>query len=149
MATHPNARAPRASEERQERRRRRDGTLDRMQQLTMAVPDEVRASHPEHDFRWFNDSGSRMYDKTQLDDWDRVAGVEGISVGTDREGKPMKAYLCKKRKEFIAEDNARKESEIREQELGLIHGAREADADLPETVAYVPEGKNSINRLRA
>jgi hypothetical protein len=146
---HPDARTDRASEERHERRRRFDGNLDRTFQLTLAIPDKARDSHPDHDFRWINDDGNRMYAKTQLDDWDTVPEVDPITVGTDREGRPMKAHLCMKRKDFCAEDQARKMADLKEQEMGMIQGARDAASrsDLPDELAYVPkDGKNSINR---
>lgn len=149
---HPNTRPARTDEERQERRRRKAGTLDRMAELTMTVPDEVRAKNPDRDFRWINDTGRRMHAKTVLDDWDRVDGVDPLTVGTDREGKPMKAYLCSKPKSFTAEDMAGKMAALREQERGLIKGERDGTgkSDLPEDRAYVPDGgKNSINRLNA
>lgn len=146
---HPDTREARVDEERHERRRRNAGSLDRTYQLTLTVPPEVMEANPDHNFRWINDDRNRMYAKTQQDDWDTVDGVDAITVGTDREGNPMKAYLCKKRKEFCAEDEARKMADLKEQEMGMIQGVREAagKTDLPDSVAYVPDGKNSINRL--
>jgi hypothetical protein len=137
----------RADEERRERRRRDDGTLDRTNRLTLNIPEEIKAKYPEHDFRWTNDEGNRMYDRTRLDDWDKVDEVESIPVGTDRDGKPIKAHLCRKLKSFVAEDAAKHEADLREQEKGLIQGERDAasKADLPDAVAYTP-GRNSINR---
>jgi hypothetical protein len=142
-ATRPS----RVEEERKARRRRDDGTLDRMDRLALHIPEEVRAKYPEHNFRWINDEGNRMYAKTQLDDWDKVDDVPSIPVGTDRDGKPIKAHLCRKLKEFCDEDARKLENDLREQEKGMIQGERDASskADLPDSVAYVP-GKNSINR---
>lgn len=149
MAQHPNARTPRATEERQERRRRFDGNLDRTYSLALSIPADVLESNPEHDFRWINDDRNRIHAKTQLDDWDVVSGVDARTVGTDREGKPLKAYLCKKRKDFSAEDEVRKMADLKEQEMGMIQGVRDeaAKESLPDAVAYTPAG-NSINRLR-
>lgn len=143
-------RATRADEERTQRRRRDDGTLDRVNRLILDIPDEVKAKYPEHDFRWINDEGNRMYAKTRLDDWDAVDDVPSIPVGTDRDGKPIKAHLCRKLKEFCAEDAAKKEDHLREQERGLVQGERDsaAKADLPDSVAYTP-GRNSITRGQA
>lgn len=143
--------ANRIEEERKERRRRTDGTLDRTYSLALAVPKEAEERYgSDHKFRWINDDRNRIYQKTQLDDWDKVDGVDPITVGTDREGRPMKAYLCKKPKDFYAEDEAKKMADLKEQEMGMIQGVREAAAktDLPDSVAYVPDGgRNSINRL--
>lgn len=143
--------APRIEEERKERRRRSDGTLDRTHSLALAIPPEVEERYgSDHNFRWINDDRNRIYRKTKLDDWDTVDDVAPITVGMDREGRPMKAYLCKKPKDFCAQDEARKMADLKEQEMGMIQGHREAAAktDLPDGVAYVPtDGKNSINRL--
>ena len=140
-------RTSRVDEERRQRRRRDDGTLDRINRLTLHIPEEVEAKYPEHNFRWINDEGNRMYQKTQLDDWDTVDEVDAIPVGTDRDGKPVKARLCRKLKEFCAEDAQKKEGALRDQERGLIQGERDdaAKADLPDSVSYTP-GRNSINR---
>lgn len=148
MANHPNARVSRSDEERRERRRRHDGTLDRINNLALAIPPEVVEANPGYNFRWINDDRNRIHEKTQLDDWDVVESVDARTVGTDREGRPLKAYLCKKPTEFCIEDAARKEADLKEQEMGLIQGNRDAASkqDLPDTVAYVPDGKNNINR---
>ncbi|MDB5584308.1 MAG: hypothetical protein JWR80_9484 [Bradyrhizobium sp.] len=142
-------RAPRVEEERRERRRRDSGTLDRTSRLTLTVPDHIREENPGSTFRWINDDRNRMYAKTQLDDWDRIYGVDPITVGTTREGEPMKAYLCKKPLDLHAEDEAAKMADIKEQEQGMLQGARDnaSKSDLPDSAAYLPEGKNSINRL--
>lgn len=159
MAPHPNARQPRAAEETQERRRRNDGTLDRMSELTLAVPQAVREANPDKNFRWINDTGNRIHSKTVLDDWDVVEGVDPKTVGTDREGKPLKAFLCAKRKDFYAEDEAKKMAALREQERGMIQGERDGTTkqELPDAVAYTPSGntigapagRKTVNRLSA
>lgn len=142
--------ATRVETERKERRRRDDGTLDRMSRLTLHIPEEVQEKYPAHNFRWINDEGNRMYQKTQLDDWDKVAEVDAIPVGTDRDGKPVKAHLCRKLTEFCDDDAQKKEAALKEQERGLVQGERDAaaKADLPDDVAYTP-GRNSINRGRS
>lgn len=135
--------------ERKERRRRDDGTLDRINRLTLHIPEDVEAKYGEtHKFRWTNDEGNRMYAKTQLDDWDKVEGVEPIPVGTDPAGKPILAHLCKKPKGFCEEDLKKAQDEILEMEKGLLQANRDASSkvDLPST-AYVPDGaRNSITR---
>jgi hypothetical protein len=146
MAT--TTREPRAEEERTQRRRRDEGTLDRMNRLTLHIPEEVEARYPNHKFRWTNDEGNRMYAKTQLDDWDKVDDVPPIPVGTDPAGKPIYAHLCKKLKSFCEEDMQKREAELKEMERGLIRGERDEStkADLPDDRSYVPEGRNTINR---
>lgn len=139
----------RIEQERKARRRRDDGTLDRIHRLTLHIPDEIQEKYGEtHKFRWTNDEGNRMYAKTQLDDWDKVGEVPPIPVGTDVTGKPVYAHLCIKPKEFCEEDARKKHQELLEMEKGLLQGNRDAASkvDLPET-AYVPEGtKNAITR---
>jgi hypothetical protein len=128
-----------------QRRRRMDGTLDRMQELRLAIPQEVRDQYPDRDFRWFNDTGTRIHAKTQLDDWDKVSGVEPRTVGTDKEGKPMKAFLCMKPQEFVREDENRKEAERKEQERGLLRGDTN-QGDLANRT-HVPDG-NMLGGVR-
>jgi hypothetical protein len=80
--------------------------------------------------RWANDDGMRLQDLTQNDDYDYVTYNEiGWSVGEGNitperqpgekvsrivgktaEGKPLYAYLLKKRLEYVQEDIAAKES---------------------------------------
>lgn len=135
-------RPERATEERRERRRRTDGSLDRMTSFKMAIPQSVSDKYADRDFRWFNDVGNRIHAKTELDDWDKVPNVEPLTVGTDGEGKPIKAYLCMKPKEFVREDNAAKEAMLKEQEKGMLRGPDNADL---AGVSYAVEG-NSIRR---
>ena len=138
-------RPTRADEERLQRRRRDDGTLDRINRLTLHIPEEIEAKYGSiHKFRWTNDEGNRIHAKTQLDDWDVVDEVPPIPVGTDASGRPIKAHLCRKLKEFCDEDLKKRQDELLEMEKGLIQGNREANTALPDT-AYVA-GRNSITR---
>lgn len=111
---------PRKDEVAAERRRRQPGTLDRMQQLKLAVPDSVRAKYPDHTFRWVNDTGTRIHDLTVRDDYDKVEGVAPIPVGTDDQGQPIYAHLCAKRREFFDHDQREKLKAINERESSLL-----------------------------
>lgn len=133
------ARAPRAQEVSAERRRRSAGTLDRTQQLKLAVPENVREDNPGHTFRWINDRGNRMHAMTVLDDWDKVEGVEPIPVDTV-EGKPVFAHLCKKPQQFWEADQREKVEATRVTERALVQ-AKPESAD-PEA-GYTP-GQNHI-----
>lgn len=138
------ARQPRTQEVQQERRRRSAGTLDRMAQLKLAVPEQVQEDHKDYALRWINDTGNRMHHMTVQDDWDRVDGVEPVPVGTDKEGRPILARLCKKRREYWEEDQGQKMAGLREQEEGLMRGAKsDPNDDRSDDVSYVPAG-NSI-----
>lgn len=134
------ARPPRTEEVQQERRRRSAGTLDRMQQLKLAVPETVQEDHPDHTFRWINDSGNRMHAMTVQDDWDKVEGVPPQPVGTDKEGKPVYAHLCKKRQEFWDEDQKAKIEATREQERGLLRAAKGDPQSSPDGASYEVPG---------
>jgi hypothetical protein len=147
---HPNARAPRADGETQERRRRRDGTLDRMTELKLAIPDAIREANPGRQFYWSNDTGQKIYNRTVLDDWDKVEGIDPITVDADKDGTPIKAHLLSKPNEFVQEDNARKEAALKDQEDGIFRRGDivgEGASDLSGDVAYTPKEGNRINRL--
>ncbi len=144
----PNTRAPREAEEGRLRRRRLDGTLDRMQELRMSVPPQVREQNPDREFRWFNDTGNRIHNKTVMDDWDKVDGVDPLIVGTNRDGTPLKAYLCMKPTEFIREDEQRKMAELESLEKGLARGNTD-ERDLNDR-SYIPDGeRNQFGRVKA
>lgn len=135
----------------QERRRRNAGTLDRMQQMKLTVPQEVRERYPEDEFRWVNDVGNRINDLTQADDWSKVDGLEKIHVGTDKVGQPIHAYLCRKRREYLAEDRKAMVGATIEQERGLLRGqvqpapgAAPDQSPLSAGDSYVPAG-NAIS----
>lgn len=90
----------------------------------LAVPDRLKDS--AHNFRIFNDNGARLqealdagyefvYDKG-TDDADEYKGTkDGIGtkvsyhVGPGPDGKPMKGYLMKIRKDWYEEDQAEKQ----------------------------------------
>lgn len=140
----PNTRTPREADEQRQRRRRDVGTLDRMQTLRLAVPQSVKDSNPDRDFRWFNDTGNRIHNKTVMDDWDKVPGVDPIVVGTTADGHPLKAFLCMKPMEFVREDEKAKMQELKEMEAGLVRGKSD-ESDLKDR-AYADEG-NLIGRV--
>lgn len=122
-------RADRKTEERQERRRRRDDTIDGGQRLKLAIPPEVeqRLKEQGRKPRWVNDEGSRMHNLTQLDDYDKVEGVEPRVVGTTKEGKPILAHLCSKPTQFIREDQEKLDRTRRETEAALLRGRNPGD----------------------
>jgi hypothetical protein len=119
MATN---RADRASEVRRERRRRDDITGLPRQKL--AIPDHIREQLAAEGRtpRWVNDTGSRVADLTERDDYDPVEGVEPVKVDTDADGKPVYARLFSKPTEFIREDQAKAEARRREVEAGMVKG---------------------------
>jgi len=146
MATETRARVSRAEETQTQRRRRQPGTLDRMDELTLAIPDEVREANPDSEFRWALDKPRRMHTLTVRDDWDRVAGVEPIPDHTDKSGQQVNLVLLKKPREFWEEDQRAKIASLREQEKSLM-SAKKSDPqdDRSQDVSYVPAG-NSIKQ---
>jgi hypothetical protein len=113
----------------QERRRRSDVTIDGGQRLKLAVPPEIEArlKAEGRTLRWINDEGNRMHNLTRLDDYDKVAGVPPVVVGTTKEGKPIKAHLCSKPTAFIEEDKAKMDEPRREIERALLRGKNPTD----------------------
>lgn len=135
------ARPARQDEVAQQRRRRQPGTLDRMDQLKLAVPDKAKEAHPNSTFRWVNDTPGRMHNLTVKDDWDVVKDVEPLAVGTDQAGQPIYARLCAKPLEFWEEDQRAKAKAVREQQNELIRKGDEKTA--ADAATYVKPG-NSI-----
>lgn len=129
----------------QERRRRNPGTLDRMAQMKLVVPDEVKAKYPNDEFRFINDSGNRMFDKTERDDWTKVDEdlSPAIPVGTNEFGQPIKAFLCRKPREYVQADAKAMVDATVEQERGIMRGQQQ-NPEAPLENAYVPSG-NSIS----
>jgi hypothetical protein len=99
-----------------ERRRRDD--LSGAPRLKLAVPEAVQArlAAEGRTPRWVNDTGNRIADLTQSDDYDLVEGVDPVKVGTNDEGKPLYAYLLSKRSDFIAQDREKSDQRRREVE---------------------------------
>jgi hypothetical protein len=115
-------RADRASQVASERRRRTDNTG--LPRLKLGIPEEVRAKLAAEGRtpRWVNDTGSRVADLTERDDYDPVEGVEPVKVDTDADGKPVYARLFSKRNDFIEEDRAKAEERRKEVEAGMVKG---------------------------
>lgn len=126
-------------------RRRRSGSMDAMNDLKLAIPDEVRERYPDRTFRWINDTGNRMHNKTKLDDWDKCEGIDPVPVGTDAQGKPILAYLCAKLLKYYEEDQRAALAFRREQEVAMMRAMPKGDPEAPvdKATTYVPEG-NSI-----
>lgn len=107
-------------------------------------------------YRWINDTpgGARLYEKTKNDDWDIVTqdggvlkddatdGAVAVTVGTNADGSPLKAFLCRKPKEWYEEDQSAKSAELDEQLAQLRRGmARDGSSQSD----YVPRSGISIS----
>jgi hypothetical protein len=139
----------RSIDELRERRTRNAGTIDRMQELKMAIPEKARQEYGDlYDFRWINDVGMRLHNKTEYDTWQKVPDVAPLTVGVDDDKNPIKAYLCIKPKEFVREDRAARDRGLLDIEQGLVAGATQ-ESELQGT-SYVPENtRNRIGRVTA
>jgi len=135
----------RAEEVRQERRRKPGSTVNYGQKL--GVPeDQIDRKTYEH--RFVNDVANRVQNMTD-DDWDPApingASTETRVVGTDS-GKPIKAILMRKRKDWYDADQKAKRKPLDEMEQAIKRGAAHGkEAELAGDVAYTP-GTNTIER---
>ncbi len=105
-----------------ERRRRDESTLGI--RVKLAIPEDVQArlKAEGRTVRWANDEGNRIADLTVRDDYDKVAGVEPVPIGTTKEGKPIMAHLLSKPTAFIAEDREKADKRRRDMEAGMLKG---------------------------
>lgn len=147
--TETRTRADRITEERQERRRRADTTIDGSGRLKLAVPEGVaaRLEAEGRTPRWINDEGNRIHDLTTRDDYDRVDDVAPVVVGTTKDGQPIKSYLHSKPKDFINEDRAKADAPRVEFEKALERGKNPNDPIAADPSFYADEA-NTISRGR-
>jgi hypothetical protein len=144
----------RATEERTERRKKRGETV--LSGINLAV-DESKLDRNNYEYRWVNDKGARMA-QMHADDWDPapegavLGSDEDVSaqskvVGTD-EGKPYRAVLMRKRKQWYAEDQKEKQRPLDEMDNAIRRGAnhQKEAPELSGDVAYTPNGVNTISR---
>ena len=143
--TEQRARVDRQNEEAAKRRRRDDTTIDGSWRLKLAVPPEVEArlKAEGRQARWINDEGNRIHNLTRLEDYDRVDGVEPVTVGTNKDGQPIKSYLHSKPIAFIREDQEKLDSKRRETEVALLRGKNPQDPITGDESFYA-DGANSI-----
>lgn len=146
----------RADEVKQERRRRQD--TGQLQGLKLHVPEELKEAG--YEYHWFNDKdgGGRLHNKTKMDDWDFVTtkAIDGEGEGTPvtrmvgktDSGQAMKAYLCRKPKEYHDADTAKRMARLKEQEDSIKRGVVNDPKGLSGQSAYVPEGGISIRNSR-
>lgn len=115
-------RQPRDEVHTQQRRRRQDGSLNRMVQFKLdCIPPEA-LDLENYVYRWVNDESGKIRMATRHDDYDKVLiselkgfdpesfdseGGETVRMlaGSDRYGNPIYTYLLKKRRSFWEADN--------------------------------------------
>jgi hypothetical protein len=112
-----NTREHRADQVQEGRRRRSDAYAG--YDLRLEVPEHLK--DPAYAYRWINDDKGRLHARTKQDDWDFVEDENIVShtdeknqnetisrirreVGVTASGRPLYAYLCKKKQEYVEED---------------------------------------------
>jgi hypothetical protein len=147
-------RGERSEEVARSRRRRRDSIYFDGADFNLMVPDEEK--DPRYVYRWVNDDKYRMTQMTKQDDWDicqtsefssdfkNTDGGTSISriVGRDAHGGIMRAYLCKKLKEYDDEDRAKELRRINQMYTQMREGqipGRDSLSKENEDLRYVPK----------
>lgn len=106
-----------------ERRRRDDGTLDRVHNRRLALPVEFQ-DDKDHTYRWVDDNEARIHQLTVKDDWDictaKGEGNVRMPVGRDKDGKPQTQVLVRKKMAFHLDDQRKKEVARKAQEQGML-----------------------------
>lgn len=151
------SRQPRAQVIQGERRRRRAGTLDGLEDMRLALPQECRDDRT-HVYRWVNDEGYRvnsLYNR----DWDTVTLSANTGKPEDelrrqvdvKDGKPVYAILMRKPVELHKEDRAAMIQSTETREDALLEAPERGSGDDSPTESdktYVVKGSR-INRRGA
>lgn len=116
-----------------QRRRRATGAVNQTLGKLGVNPDLL--DHSQFAYRWFNDTqNGRLTMKTTHDDWDIVkdpsvkedntdlGSAVSIVVGANKDGSPLRAYLCRKPKTYFDEDKAEAQKRLDEQLEQLSRG---------------------------
>lgn len=138
---------PKRVQETHERRRRRkdDGPTAG---LKLAVPEELKEEGFE--YRWSNDDGRKIHERTVNDDWDVVRTKE---IDGEGEGVPVKrlvgklpngegqwAYLTRKPKDWYDEDKGKQQERIAETEHLIRKGGTPNPGGLSSADhSYIPD----------
>lgn len=146
--------SPRVEQERERRRRRDDLGNGRLNPLSLAGQKD-----DAYTYRWVNDEPGRLYQLTQLDDWDPVtldqlgethARDKGVGSQIERvvdKQSGKRAVLLRKRKEYYLADKAKEQAGIDETEAVLKRGQTKSPEGLSAVAGaqgYVPAGGITI-----
>ena len=116
------------------RRRDTDGLGGKRRKLAW---DMSKADNENFVYRWVNDEGNRLHELTVSDDWevvpDRSATLKAdgtgmgaeiaVPVGVGEHGRPMRAVLLRKSKDWHNDDQMAAQRRIDEQEAAIKQGA--------------------------
>ncbi len=151
------------AEQTQDQRRRRSDSY-RGYDLRLDVPEHLK--DPNYTYRWINDERGRLQTKTTQDDWDFVAKNELMIASHDDGGfdaknksetdgrirrevtsatspRPIFAYLCKKKKEYVEAD-FREEMNMNKRRMSSVLHNQDAGGDGSLTASapkhvYIPK----------
>jgi hypothetical protein len=146
--TEDRTRADRTTQEAAQRRRRSDTTIDGSQRLKLAIPPEVQARLKAEGRTpyWANDEGNRIEQLTVHDDYDKVEGVEPVTVVVNQKtGETCRTHLLSKPTRFVEDDRKKVEAVRRETEAALLRGKNPNDPIAGDDSFYADEA-NSIRR---
>jgi hypothetical protein len=124
--TEDRTRVDRIDEELEARRARLEDSIDGAKRLKLAIPRDIQKQLDEEGRvgRWVSADPNRMAELTDpLHGYRAVDGVKPISTRDVNTGEPMKLKLMSKRKDFIADDQARKETKRRAKEEAQLSAA--------------------------
>jgi hypothetical protein len=141
------------ADETQTARRRRNGDQLTGNRNRMAV-DTSTLDRENFEYRFINDVGTRVHDLTVRDDWDIVSDRDGkvkgdtagdgaqvaVNAGNGADGKPVRAILVRKPKDFYKTDDAAKQRQIDAQEAALKGGSTPGGDQANQ---YVPNSQSS------
>lgn len=135
----------------EQRRRRRDrkGMLG----YRLQVPAEKLELH-RFKYSWVNDQDARIFALTKQDDWnfvhqdgseikddaDRGSAIN-VVVGEKANGQPLRAFLCRKRKDWWEDDQRQKIEEIEEMMNQMRRGN---DPDGSRPAGIYPLDRNEL-----
>jgi hypothetical protein len=126
-----------------ERRRRNADALNGVRDRLYVDP---ATKDPNFQYRWINDTGSRVHDLTVKDDWEVVQDRNGqanntaamgaqvaVNAGTAQNGGPVRAVLVRKLKNYYDDDYAAAQRRIDDTEAAMKSGTTGEKT-------YVPSG---------
>lgn len=151
-------RKPRADVSFANRRRRSNGSLNRLAQMRLDFLDPETLDLENYVYRWVNDESGRLRMLTRQDDYDFVTsddlgdgydadafdqesdGRLRVMVGERKGGGPLYAYLCRKPKAFWEADYAEAIQNREDMMRGRVFAAELAEDGEGLDNAYVPKG---------
>lgn len=135
-------REDRKDEELEARRARLENTIDGAKNLKLAIPDAIQQQLDAEGRvgRWVSDDPTRQYQVTKQNDYRPVDGVKPVNT-RDLQGQPIKLKLMSKRKDFVADDEARREKDRRDKEAAQLAAADAGPGFYADEANSIQRGK--------